>query len=147
MDTPVLSHLVLCTLLPPFSDIKGYKSQPRSCGAVFWREGKGRAKNSEYFEVLPFLITHLSRILPTCLRVPGMVSHWEQLWGVTGTGWDSSSGRSRRSGCCRTKVNNLCFMKTHFSALKHGSLPVHPFFKTTATPHIFCHILLSLSDC
>ena len=74
-DNPVLSHLVLCTLLPPFSDIKGYKSQPRSCGAVFWREGKGRAKNSEYFEVVPFLITHVSLILPTCLRIPAMVSH------------------------------------------------------------------------
>ena len=75
VDTPVLSHLVLCALLPPFSDIEGYKSQPHFHGAIFWREGKGRAKNSEYFEVVPFLITHVSLILPTCLRIPAMVSH------------------------------------------------------------------------
>jgi len=69
--------------------------------------------------------------------------------GVTGPGWDSSSGNSssRRRCWSRTKGNILCFMKTHLSALTQGFLPVHPFFKITATQHIFSHILLSLSSC
>lgn len=70
VDTPVLSHLVLCALLPLFSVIVGYKSQPHFHGViVFGERGRGWRpettqywfKNTFWFQVFTKLGVHYNQ--------------------------------------------------------------------------------------